>query len=389
MPRAPRNDTPGSWHHVMGRGIAKRTIFECRDDFRYFLALLALEVRRGVLEVHAFALMQTHYHLLVRSPLGQLPKAMERVLRNYSRWFNRRRRRDGALFAERFKSKLVDHHAYRSLLVRYIDDNPVKARLAPHSAAYPFGSAFQYAQRQGPVWLERTWVEDEVKGVRGRLEYRPEDYSERFPSRLPGAICDWIDHRIQSPHTDPIELLAPHEQSQIDWMVRKALLADGTEPFRLPLPTSVVEQEFARLRTEEPGLAAGSRSRDKDDLADSARRTPATRLRTDLRRDPGADRRTRNDDVPARGPAPTQLGVVGVRAPHGARDRARPTPTGGGRLSAPLRRCRRTHHKRALAAEKGSSEHEFAEPEGPIPQNRSRYRIGQASTAWGTAGSVK
>ena len=51
MPRRPRYDAPGRLHHVMNRGIARRTVFETRADIRYFLALLAREVRAGRLEV--------------------------------------------------------------------------------------------------------------------------------------------------------------------------------------------------------------------------------------------------------------------------------------------------------------------------------------------------
>ena len=70
MARRNRCDTPGSWHHVVNRGIAKRPLFEDRDDIRYFLSRLAHEVRRGRIEVHAYCILTTHYHLLVRSPRG-------------------------------------------------------------------------------------------------------------------------------------------------------------------------------------------------------------------------------------------------------------------------------------------------------------------------------
>ena len=198
MARAPRRDTPGSWHHVTSRGASKRTIFECRDDFHQFLSLLAKEVREGTIEVHSYSLMQTHYHLMVRSPLGKLSFAMGRTLREYSRWFNHRRRRTGALFSGRFKSKPVDHHTYQSVLVRYIDDNPIKARMAPHAAAYPYGSAVHYAQADGPQWLERTWIERETKGVRGRANYAPEDYFERFPTRFPDRAAEWCEPKLSS-----------------------------------------------------------------------------------------------------------------------------------------------------------------------------------------------
>lgn len=250
MPRAPRLDTPGSWHHVMGRGIAKRTIFECREDFRCFLSLLARAVRRGLLEVHAYALLQTHFHLLVRSPCGALSRAMGDVLRGYARWFNRRRGRDGALFKESFASKRVDSDAYRSILMRYIDHNPVKARLALRGAEYCYGSAFHYARARGPRWLERSWVEEEVKGVRGSARYEPLEYAVRFPPKPPDVVVAWIEDRLL--RNRDAALVAPVEESQVAWMVRKARLADGTEPFRLPLPPDYVDEEWRRMRVSEP-----------------------------------------------------------------------------------------------------------------------------------------
>lgn len=259
MPRAARRDVPGSWHHVMARGIAKRTVFECRDDFRYFLSLMARAVRRGLIELHVYALLQTHFHLLVRSPCGKLSRAMEYVLREYARWFNRRRGRDGGLFKERFKSKPVDGDAYRSVLVRYIDDNAIKARLAGHAAGYAYGSAFHYARGKGPRWLERGWVEEEVKGVRGSARYDASEYSVRFPSKLPDAVTSWIEDRLLGSRDEDFEeLVAPREESQVAWMVRKALLADGTEPFRLPLPPPLVQEEWLRLRTDCPEWPAAA-----------------------------------------------------------------------------------------------------------------------------------
>ncbi len=56
----------------MNRGIARRTFFETKEDMGVFLEQLGTVPDRGELEVHAFALMTTHYHLLVRSPIGQL-----------------------------------------------------------------------------------------------------------------------------------------------------------------------------------------------------------------------------------------------------------------------------------------------------------------------------
>ena len=177
MGRIERNDAPGTWHHVMNRAIARRTALENRSDFRYFCSLLAREVRRGEIEIHAYCLMSTHFHLLVRSPMGRLSEAMKRIQNRYVRRFNRTRRRDGPLFRGRFRSKVVGDEDYHLVLLRYIDFNPVSAGLASLPSDYPYGSAAAYGRNRGP--------DDVVAGSPMRTQ---------------------------------------------DWMLRKALLADGTQP---------------------------------------------------------------------------------------------------------------------------------------------------------------
>ena len=163
MVRAPRGDDPGTWHHVFNRAIARRTMFERRPDFRFFLAQLACAVRRGDLEVHAYALMGTHFHLLVRSPGGRLAGSMHRIQMAYSRTFNRTRKRDGPLVRSSYSSKPVRSLRYRRVLVAYIDRNPVSAGLAKDPMSYHYGSASHYSRLCGPPWLERSWIEAEVR----------------------------------------------------------------------------------------------------------------------------------------------------------------------------------------------------------------------------------
>ncbi len=107
MGRKPRQDTPGSWHHVVSRGIATRPLFETRDDIRFFLSRLATEVRKGRIEIHAYSILTTHYHLLLRSPRGELSEALRIAQNAHSRRFNRLHRRDGSLIRGRFFSKPI------------------------------------------------------------------------------------------------------------------------------------------------------------------------------------------------------------------------------------------------------------------------------------------
>jgi REP element-mobilizing transposase RayT len=232
MARHARYDTPGAWHHVMNRGIAKRTLFENELDIRTFLARLALAVRAGAIEVHAYCILTTHFHLLLRSPAERLSAALQLIQNSYSRWFNRSRRRDGPLYRGRFRSKRVDSEEYRLNLVRYIDENAVQAGLAETPAAYPHSSAHHYAQPRGRIWLERSWVEGVVMRRRRAAVYVPADYSAVFGAPLAEGLRRLVERRIelQSLGIDPLDdLLGAAPFQVLEWMRRKAKLADGTE----------------------------------------------------------------------------------------------------------------------------------------------------------------
>jgi len=215
----------------MNRGIARRTVFEDRRDTRYFLSHVARVVRAGWIEVHAYCILTTHFHLLVRSSDEGLSRAMGRVLNNYVRWFNRGRKRDGPLFRSRFRSRPVDSLEYRQCLVRYIDANAVEARLVPTPALYPHGSAQWYARPRGPIWLERSWIEEAVRGGRGSVIYDPRQYAGTFGEPVTTALARVIERRIESGvrSADPLDdLLGATPERVLVWMRRKAALADGT-----------------------------------------------------------------------------------------------------------------------------------------------------------------
>jgi REP element-mobilizing transposase RayT len=231
MARHPRHDAPGTWHHVTNRAIARRTLFESRADIRTFLARLALEVRAGRIELHAFCILTTHYHLLVRSRSGELSAVMQHVQNEYSRWFNRGRRRDGPLFRGRFLSKRAETQAYRELLVRYIDANPVAAGVVPCAELYPYGSACWYARERGPVWLEREWVESTACRLAGAMRCVPAVYRAAFGPKGASDSLALVERRLvhTGAETDALDHLLDAAVAEVrDWMRRKAALADGT-----------------------------------------------------------------------------------------------------------------------------------------------------------------
>ena len=158
MARKLRNDRPGAAFHVMNRGIARRTIFDSPADYRFFLACLARAVRRKEIEVLAYALLRTHFHLFVRS-LGGLSQAMQRIQLRHVRRFNRLHRRDGPLLRNRFRSKEVDSPTYGRNVVHYTHENPVLARLCEHPSEYAWSSAGLCATGRIPLWFSTDALE--------------------------------------------------------------------------------------------------------------------------------------------------------------------------------------------------------------------------------------
>ncbi len=265
MPRRARQDGVNTWHHLANRGIAKRTLFEYDQDFRMFLALLAREVRRGRIEVHAYSLMHTHFHLLVRSVKGQLSLAMRAIQLGYSRWFNRTRRRDGPLYRGRFLSERIHGLEYRRNVTTYIHDNPVKAKMVAEQTDYAWSSATHIASEDRPKWLSTDWIDDELER-RGGEGTREEQLAAAFGSRLDPEFRRGIEKRLRNriPESMEEENAAQHyvrDAHTMRWMIRKAKLADGTRPWQPAVKRANVLGTVIQLRVRIETQRTRNRSR--------------------------------------------------------------------------------------------------------------------------------
>jgi len=155
------------------------------------------------------------------------------VEREYVRWFNRTRRRDGPLFRGRFRSRRVhEGHDLRNV-VRYIDQNAVEARIAHDGGSYPYSLAWHYQRPSGPPWLTREVVEALVCDTCGRARYDPRLYDGVFGGRLTEELR-WLVERPLRPYArrDLVshDLVKYAPRAVREWMKRKAELADGMAP---------------------------------------------------------------------------------------------------------------------------------------------------------------
>jgi len=131
MPRKARIDATGALHHIICRGIERRDIFKDDADRVNFLNRLGVILKETSTPCYAWALIPNHFHLLLRTGQAPISTVMRRLLTGYAVSFNRRHRRSGHLFQNRFKSILCQDDLYLKELVAYIHLNPLRARLVP------------------------------------------------------------------------------------------------------------------------------------------------------------------------------------------------------------------------------------------------------------------
>ncbi len=129
MPRSIRQNVEGGWYHITTRGLGRQRIFRDVRDRSRFVEVLAETVNRYGIVVHAYVLMDNHYHLLIETPRANTSRAMQWLNLSYSVWHNVRHQRSGTLFQARFKSIPVDREGSWSLAASvYLHLNPVRVR---------------------------------------------------------------------------------------------------------------------------------------------------------------------------------------------------------------------------------------------------------------------
>jgi REP element-mobilizing transposase RayT len=129
MPRKARIDAPDALHHIIIRGIERKAIFKDNADRANFLERLGRIVSETETSCYAWVLMTNHVHLLLKTGLAPIATVMRRLLTGYAVSFNRRHRRHGQLFQNRYKSFLCEEDVYLKELVRYIHLNPLRAKM--------------------------------------------------------------------------------------------------------------------------------------------------------------------------------------------------------------------------------------------------------------------
>ena len=190
MSRPLRIEFPGAWYHVMNRGAGRKHIFRQPDHRNVFHDLLGETYSLYGWEIHAYCLMDNHYHLLIHTPRGNLGRAMRHLNGLYTQRFNRSMKTDGPLFRGRYKAILVDANNYLLQVSRYIHRNPLEANQSQNMHDPLWTSYPSYlARKKIAEWFVTSRILDLVGNRNSRSLYRNyvkednDDETTRFYSK--------------------------------------------------------------------------------------------------------------------------------------------------------------------------------------------------------------
>lgn len=219
MPRKPRIEFEGAFYHVITRGNQRQTIFKEPADYNKFLQFLLIYRNRYHYHLNAFVLMSNHVHLLIETGETPLSKILQGINQSYTLYFNHKYKTVGHLFQGRYKAILCDRESYLLGLLKYIHENPLRARVAETLDAYPWSSHQVYAGKNNPLAVVS---EDQVLRMfaenksRARRKYR--EFMEANATIKKTEVYATIDQRIQGD-----ELFVETVASKVEGAVKKEL----------------------------------------------------------------------------------------------------------------------------------------------------------------------
>ncbi|HLI22170.1 MAG TPA: transposase [Stellaceae bacterium] len=188
MPRLGRYFPPDQPLHLIQRGNNRAPIFFCDEDYLRYRRWLAEAAAEYGCAIHAYVLMTNHVHLLVTPRAAEsLPRAMQSLGRRYVRYVNAAYRRSGTLWEGRYRAAPIDSDAYFLACCRYIELNPVCARMTRHPRDYRWSSyAAHAAGAADPLVAEHPLY----RALGRSAAERQKEYRALFRAALDEAFLD-------------------------------------------------------------------------------------------------------------------------------------------------------------------------------------------------------
>lgn len=139
----PRNFYKNTFHHLYNRGAFKQKIFLEKSDYDYFLRKLSIYKNKHAIKILSYCLMPNHFHLFVNQTTEEqtISKFISGITNSFTKGINTKYNKTGVLFDGKTKSKLIEDDSYFKWVIKYILENPVKAKIVKRFDEYNFSSA--------------------------------------------------------------------------------------------------------------------------------------------------------------------------------------------------------------------------------------------------------
>lgn len=151
MPRQQRKLSRTSIYHVMLRGNERKKIFKSNQEKQRFLENVSIKQKELWFSVYAYCIMDNHVHLVINSQDKDISTIMKGIAIRYASFFNAQHNRVGHVFQDRFKSESVEDERYLMAVIRYIHNNPVKAKMVDKPEDYGWSSYSLFLRKPGSV----------------------------------------------------------------------------------------------------------------------------------------------------------------------------------------------------------------------------------------------
>ena len=147
IPRKQRITHQGIYH-IINRGVEKRNIFVEDTDYQKFMELIKKMLEDFNITLHAYCLMTNHYHLLLETKEENISEAIQYLNGTYSMYFNRKYKRTGHFWQGRYLSYFLYDEAHAWIVAKYIERNPLVARMVENILEYPYQSLAQWNKKR-------------------------------------------------------------------------------------------------------------------------------------------------------------------------------------------------------------------------------------------------
>jgi len=172
---------PGQYYHIHNRGVEKRRIFACDENYHFLLRRINEFLPDYPVTFLAYCLMPNHYHFLVRAEADNgVGPFLQRLFNSYTQAFNKQEKRSGTLFESRAKSILIDSKRYLLHIARYIHLNPVRAGLAQRPEDWAYSNYAEFVGLRKGTLYGSAFVQEQFG--------TPQEYRKFVETAIPNEI---------------------------------------------------------------------------------------------------------------------------------------------------------------------------------------------------------